>query len=191
MLCRTAEKVDEVGLCYVVKKAEPVENEPEVTLRLVFDERRSNLRWRSPLWCARGGVRATSFLDVSGETKEDDMSVRFGTCEFPDVYDTVELGEELASHFVSHSVSGDALDALPPEGSSGPGGVPCVGAKVSLMAPARACWTAETTMEDPLHAGPRVGPSSFSGVGRLAEGGPLPHRSRELPATHEEYIDDF
>eukprot|EP00959_Pyramimonas_sp_CCMP1952_P240604 5028494-Pyramimonas_sp.AAC.1 len=48
MLCRTAVKVDEVGLFCVVKKAEFVENEPKVTLRLVFDQRRSNMRWRSP-----------------------------------------------------------------------------------------------------------------------------------------------
>eukprot|EP00959_Pyramimonas_sp_CCMP1952_P248046 5185237-Pyramimonas_sp.AAC.1 len=55
MLCRCESKVDEVGLFCVVKKAEVVDGEPLVSLRLVFDQRRSNLRWRAPPWCAMGG----------------------------------------------------------------------------------------------------------------------------------------
>ncbi|CAK0884377.1 unnamed protein product, partial [Prorocentrum cordatum] len=158
MVCRAAEKVDEVGLCHVAKKAEPVENEPEVTLR------------------------ATPFLDVSEEKKEDDMSVQFGTCELPDFYYTVELGEELAPYFGIHSASGDALDALPPEGSPWPGGGPCAGAKVSLMGSTRACWTAQTTVEDLFHAGPQEYIDDFGvlGLGFRTQPG------REAVATVEE-----
>ena len=47
------------------------DSEPEVTLRLVLDQRRSNCRWRSPPWCALGGVNAMSFLDVSEEMEEE------------------------------------------------------------------------------------------------------------------------
>ncbi|CAK0850701.1 unnamed protein product [Prorocentrum cordatum] len=51
---------------------------------------------------------------------------------------------------------------------------------------------AQTTMEDIFNAGPQAGGlSSLSEGQRLAEGGPLPHLSRELPAAHYEYIDDF
>ncbi|CAK0860440.1 unnamed protein product [Prorocentrum cordatum] len=191
MLCRTAEKVDEVGPVCVVKKAELVENEPEVTLRLVFDQRRSNMRWRSPPWCAMGGVSAMSFLDVSEEMKEDGVSMRFGAGDLPDFYYTLELGEELAPYFVLASVSGDALDALLPEGSSLPGSGSYVGVKVALMGFSWACWMAQTTMEDIFNSGPQVGLSSLSEGQRLAEGGPLPHLSRELPAAHDGYIDDF
>ncbi|CAK0856436.1 unnamed protein product [Prorocentrum cordatum] len=191
MLCRTAVKVDEVGLFCVVKKAELVGSEPEVTLRLVFDQRRSNMRWRSPPWCAMGGVSAMSFLDVSEEMKEDGVTMCFGTGDLPDFYYTLELGEELAPYFVLPGVSGDALDALLPEGSSLPGSGPYVGVKVALMGFSWACWMAQTTMEDIFNTGPQFGLSSLSGDQRLAEGGPLPHLGRDLPAAHYEYIDDF
>ncbi|CAK0805123.1 unnamed protein product [Prorocentrum cordatum] len=191
MLCRTAAKVDEVGLFCVVKKAELVGSEPEVTLRLVFDQRRSNMRWRSPPWCAMGGVSAMSFLDVSEEMKEDGVTMCFGTGDLPDFYYTLELGEELSPYFVLPGVSGDALDSLLPEGSSLPGSGPYVGVKVALMGFSWACWIAQTTMEDIFNTGPQFGLSSLSGDQRLAEGGPLPHLSRDLPAAHYEYIDDF
>ncbi|CAK0874453.1 unnamed protein product [Prorocentrum cordatum] len=191
MLRRTAVKVDEVGLFCVVKKAELVGSEPEVTLRLVFDQRRSNLRWRSPPRRAMGGVSAMSFLDVSEEMKEDGVTMRFGTGDLPDFYYTLELGEELAPYFVLPGVSGDALDALLPEGSSLPGSGAYVGVKVALMGFSWACWMAQTTMEDIFNTGPQFGLSSLSGDQRLAEGGPLPRLSRDLPAAHYECIDDF
>ncbi|CAK0805132.1 unnamed protein product, partial [Prorocentrum cordatum] len=191
MLCRTAAKVDEVGLFCVVKKAELVGSEPEVTLRLVFDQRRSNMRWRSPPWCAMGGVSAMSFLDVSEEMKEDGVTMCFGTGDLPDFYYTLELGEELSPYFVLPGVSGDALDSLLPEGSSLPGSGPYVGVKVALVGFSWACWIAQTTMGDIFNTGPQFGLSSLSGDQRLAEGGPLPHLSRDLPAAHYEYIDDF
>eukprot|EP00959_Pyramimonas_sp_CCMP1952_P204079 4268006-Pyramimonas_sp.AAC.1 len=50
---------------------------------------------------------------------------------------------------------------------------------------------AQTTVDDIFNAGPQVGLSSLSDGQRLAEGGPLPHLSRKLPAAHYEYIDDF
>eukprot|EP00959_Pyramimonas_sp_CCMP1952_P385560 8080079-Pyramimonas_sp.AAC.1 len=46
-------------------------------------------------------------------------------------------------------------------------------------------------MEDIFNTGPQFGLSSLSDGQRLAEGGPLPHLSRDLPAAHYEYIDDF
>ncbi|CAK0870310.1 unnamed protein product, partial [Prorocentrum cordatum] len=50
---------------------------------------------------------------------------------------------------------------------------------------------ARTTVEGIFNTGPQVGFSSLSDGQRLAEGGPLPHLSRELHAAHYEYIDDF
>ncbi|CAK0897485.1 unnamed protein product, partial [Prorocentrum cordatum] len=139
--------VDEVGLFCAVKKAELVGSEPGVTRRLVFDQRRSNMRWRSPPWCAMGGASAMSFLDVSEEMKEDGVTMCFGTGDLPDFYFTLELREELAPYFVLPGVSGDAVDALLPEGSSLPGSGPYVGVKVALMGFSWACWMAQTTME--------------------------------------------
>ncbi|CAK0828932.1 unnamed protein product [Prorocentrum cordatum] len=191
MLRRTAVKVDEVGLFCAAKKAELVGSEPEVTLSLVFDQRRSNMRWRSPPRRAMGGASAMSFLDVSEEMKEDGVTMRFGTGDLPDFYYTLELGEELAPYFALPGVSGDALDALLPEGSSLPGSGPYVGVQVALMGFSWACWMAQTTMEDIFNTGPQFGLPSHSDGQRLAEGGPLPHLSRDLPAAHYEYIDDF
>ncbi|CAK0797355.1 unnamed protein product [Prorocentrum cordatum] len=190
MLCRTAEKVDEVGLFCAVKKAELAKEEPEVTLRLVFDQRRSNSRWRAPPWRAMGGVSAMSFLDGSEEMKEDGVTMRFGTGDLPDFYYTLELGEDLAPYFVLPGVSGDELDAVLPEASLLPGTGSYVGVKVALMGFSWACWIAQTTMEDIFNSGPQAGLPSLSEGQRLAEGGPLPHLSRDLPAAHYEYIDD-
>ncbi|CAK0818612.1 unnamed protein product, partial [Prorocentrum cordatum] len=191
MLCRTADKVGEVGLFCAAKKAEMVGGEPEVTLRLVFDQRRAYTRWRSPPWCAMGGVSAMSLLDVSEEMKEDGVAIRFGTGDLPDFCYTLELGEELAPYFVLPGVGGDELDALLPETSLLPGSGPYVGVKTTLMGFSWACWMAQTTMEDIFNAGPQAGSSSLSEGQRLAEGGPLSHLSREVPAAHYEYIDDF
>ena len=62
MICRTAEKVDEVGLFWVVKNGDLLDGELDLSLRLVFDQRRSNMRWRAPPWCAIGAsVRCRSW----------------------------------------------------------------------------------------------------------------------------------
>ncbi|CAK0828294.1 unnamed protein product [Prorocentrum cordatum] len=74
VLCRTAEKVNEVGLFCAVKKAEVVGGEPE-------------------------------------EMKEDGVTIRFGTGDLPDFYDTLEPGEEIAPYFALLGVRGGELDA--------------------------------------------------------------------------------
>ncbi|CAK0806068.1 unnamed protein product, partial [Prorocentrum cordatum] len=125
MLCRAPEKVDEVGLFCVVKKAELIDEEPEGTLRLAFDQRRSDARWRAPPWCAMGAVSATSFLDVSQEVKEGGAAMRFGKGDLP--------------CFVLPGVSGDGLGAVPPDDLQLPGNGACAWAKVALAGFSRAC----------------------------------------------------
>ncbi|CAK0885631.1 unnamed protein product [Prorocentrum cordatum] len=191
MLCRCESKVDEVGLFCVVKKAEIVDGEPLVSLRLVFDQRRSNLRWRSPPWCAMGGVSAMSFLDVSEEMMEEGARMVFGTGDLPDFYYTLDLGEAIAPYFVLPGVrASELLDVLPSDAClSGLG--EHVGVRVALMGFSWACWMAQTTMEDLFNSGPSLGMPALAEEQRLAEGGPLPLISREVPAAHYEYIDDF
>ncbi|CAK0891907.1 unnamed protein product [Prorocentrum cordatum] len=191
MLCRCESKVDEVGLFCVVKKAEIVDGEPLVSLRLVFDQRRSNLRWRAPPWCAMGGVSAMSFLDVSEEMTEEGARMVFGTGDLPDFYYTLDLGEAIAPYFVLPGVrASELLDALPSDARlSGSG--EHVGVRVALMGFSWACWMAQTTMEDLFNSGPSMGMPALAEEQRLAEGGPLPLISREVPAAHYEYIDDF
>ena len=100
MLCRCEERIDEVGLFCVVKKSEIAEDDVKVSLRLVFDQRRSNLRWQRPPWCAMGDVSAMSFLDVSEEMREPGTKMVFGTGDLPDFYYTPDLGVETAGYFV-------------------------------------------------------------------------------------------
>ncbi|CAK0869509.1 unnamed protein product, partial [Prorocentrum cordatum] len=191
MLCRCESKVDEVGLFCVVKKAEVVDGEPLVSLRLVFDQRRSNLRWRAPPWCAMGGVSAMSFLDVSEEMTEEGARMVFGTGDLPDFYYTLDLGEAIAPYFVLPGVrASELLDVLPSDAClSGSG--EHVGVRVALMGFSWACWMAQTTMEDLFNSGPSMGMPALAEEQRLAEGGPLPLISREVPAARYEYIDDF
>ena len=96
MLCRTESKIDEVGLFCAVKKSEVVDEEVVVQLRLAFDQRRSNLHWQRPPWCATGGVSAVPFLDVSEGMKGPGAEVRFGARDLPDFYCALDLGEEMA-----------------------------------------------------------------------------------------------
>ena len=53
MLCCSEDEIDEVELYCVVRKAEVADKDPLVSLRLVFHQRRSNSRWRSPPRSAR------------------------------------------------------------------------------------------------------------------------------------------
>ncbi|CAK0885370.1 unnamed protein product [Prorocentrum cordatum] len=132
-----------------------------------------------------------SFLDVSEEMKEGRVTMRSCTGDLPDFYYALKLGEEIAPYFVLQGVSGDELDAVLPDGSRSPGSGAYAGEKVALMGFSWACWMAQTTMEDIFNAGPQAGLPSLSEGQRLAEGGPLSQFSREAPAAHYEYIDDF
>ena len=86
MLCRVETKIDEVGLFCVVKKAGLREdNEVEVSLRLVFDQRRGNLRWKPPPWCALGGMGTLAYIDVSHEMESlPGACLKYGTGDIPD-----------------------------------------------------------------------------------------------------------
>ncbi|CAK0855196.1 unnamed protein product, partial [Prorocentrum cordatum] len=189
MLCRCEEKVDEVGLFCVVKKAEVVGS--EVALRLVFDQRRSNLRWQRPPWFAMGGVNATPHLYVSEEMKYPAAEMKFGTGDLPDFYYMLDLGEDLAPYFVLPTVKASELVASLPDDVVLTGQGEYLGIRVALMGFSWACWMAQTTMEDLFNGGPQLGLGCLSEKQRLAEGGHLPQISREAPAVQYEHIDDF
>ena len=120
MLTETSELRHTVSLFTVVKKVvfekeSAVEKSPRsqpdrwtTVQRLIFDNRRGNLLWRTPPWVPLGGPGPFSMIDASRVT-EQDVRITAATGDVANWYYRLALPPKLASYF---GLAGGSTEAL-------------------------------------------------------------------------------
>ena len=103
MLRLVPNMVDTVGLFTVVKKFDwqLLDGKPDisVSLRLVFDQRRSNHGWQDPPWCGLACVASMTFLDASEELSDPGKSLEYAKGDIPSYFYVLELPSGVSEHF--------------------------------------------------------------------------------------------
>ena len=103
----------EVDLFTVVKKIIPRDAAAggrawDVSLRLIFDNRRGNLRWRTPPWVPLSGPGPLSMLDFSAYS-QGDYRLSAGTGDVSNWYYRLRVPQQVAEYFVLRRVSSSEL----------------------------------------------------------------------------------
>ena len=83
MVIAVEREVDVVGLFSLVKKCEFVSDRLSVALRLVFDQRTSNLGWQEPPWCSLGSLTSLSFLGASRQLEGGGAHFEYAKGDIP------------------------------------------------------------------------------------------------------------
>ena len=188
-----------VGMFTVVKKvvpAAPGKGSPgcpdyQILLRLVFDQRGPNRRWKEPPWIALGGPGALANLDLSRIPHTEEQVVKLWSVagDIPDWYYRLAIPEDMIPLFCLPDVKFSALlqalrdrgrhleaeqlEAETPEAQD-------VGLRVLLMGWNWAVFLAQCCLRDILSRipGPR-GQPLLQPEQMLVEGAP-PRRSRSM-----------
>ena len=148
MLRRVPKVIEPVFFFCVVKK---VLDDGTVILRLVWDLRRSNLRWRKPMRAAMGSPIAFSFLELSGETVGGRPVWGFDG-DVPDLYYCCGIHPDLSPYFGIPDISWDELREALVEAGIDPSCVEGEGDEIGMavlgMGWSWACVLAECELED-------------------------------------------
>ena len=190
MLVAVENAEDNVGLFTAVKKCEMEDGKLDVSLRLVFDQRRSNTGWQPPPWRGLGSLSGLSYFDFSEQLSADGAHMEYTKGDIPSYFYVLGLPSDMASHFCLEGVDANTLRAEIKKR-----GVPTllgkgdfVGMRVAPMGWSWAVFLAQTTIEDVFDQGPEKGFDMLCQQTRDTDGGALPVPD---PLVHIEYVDDF
>ena len=195
MVRRVHRRQGSVGLFTVVKKAEMgPDGRLILTLRLVFDQRRDNARWKRPPWIGLAGPSAIAALDLSDVS--DSVQIDIAAGDLPNYYYTLKLPPEFAEFFCLPDIDVERLCAelrqedwqdhdgfLQQEGKF-------LGLQVPPMGWSWAVVLAQLTLQDLLQGSAEPHKQMWSPEQRIVEGAVTPTVSQEMP-VHFAYIDDF
>ena len=176
MLVAVENAEDYVGLFAVVKNCEVEDGKLEVSLRLVFGQRRSDTGWQPPPWCGLGSLSGLSYLDFSEQLSADGAHMEYAKGDIPSYFYVLGLPSDTASHFCLEGVDANALRAelkkrrVPTLRGKGD----FVGMRVAPMGWSWAVVLAQTTIEDTLDQGPEKGFDMLCQQTRVTDGGALP-----------------
>ena len=190
MVIAVKQKVDVVGLFAVVKKCEFISDRLSVALRLVFDQRTSNLGWQEPPWCGLGSLTSLSFLDASRQLEGGGAHFEYAKGDIPSYFYVLGLPPALAEHFCLPGLDAATLRrelaarGLPPLRGEGEH----VGMCVAPMGWSWAVLFAQCTIEDVFDQGPEKGIPFLAPDRRVTDGACVPVPD---PIVHVEYVDDF
>eukprot|EP00969_Alexandrium_andersonii_P253241 11192210-Alexandrium_andersonii.AAC.1 len=88
-----------INVFAVVKRADVQGGSPpRIRLRLVFDHRRENFRWRTPPWMGLRGPEALASLDMSAPEIQD-WRFQAATGDIPHWYYCLGIPEEASEFF--------------------------------------------------------------------------------------------
>ena len=155
-------------------------------MRLVLDQRKDNMAWKTPPWTPMASPGLFPYVQVPRDpTKEVQIMVG----DLPDMYWTLALPQAMAAHFCLEGVtpadlSNHLVKAYGVNVSFG-ADVVALGMQVPIMGWSWAVCLAQVTLEDCLERDVAEMKSSS----RLQYGVPLP-RLAEMGILHWEYIDD-
>ena len=163
---RVETKINEVGLVFAVKTAALADDgQVEISLRPVFGQRRGNLRWKPPPWCARRGMGTLAYLDVSHEMESSSGAcLKYSTGDSSDLRYRMDLGLDATSYPVLPTILKEQpTDELGTEAHLLTGIEDFAGSRVALLGFSWAVRNARTVMKDIFNAPPPAGLGSFLG----------------------------
>ena len=176
----------------VVKKltVEPARSIADVIMRMVLDQRVSNLAWLEPPWTPMSNPSSFPYVECSADVLGESDQVEMMTGDLPDWYWTLELPEGMEEYFILDQVSPtDLKHALQKDYKmtvSFGEEITALGMRVPVMGWAWAVTLAHWVLEDLLEKAI----SEFRASSRLHYKVVLPQFSASRKVLHWEFIDD-